>query len=228
MNLQTTANENPSRLDPDLVLKHVPLARRRVKAGQHIFRAGQPFHALHFVHVGFVKSTISSDDGREKVTGFHSRGELLGLESLGMTTHACDAIALDDGEVWEIQYADLLAACVRLPALQRGLAATLAAEIRVERGWMLTLGTLSAEQRVAALLLEFGARSQAMGYSGTHFVLRVTRAEIGSFLDLKVETVTRAITQLGERGLIDAQRREIRIKDAAKLRQLLAVPARTH
>lgn len=215
-------------LYPYLVLQTVSVSRRRILAGQHVYRAGQPFHSLHFLNAGFVKSTIASADGREKVTGFHMRGELLGLESLGMAAHACDAIALDDGEVWEVQYGDLLAACARTPALQRGLAAALAAEIRVERSWMLAFGTLGAEQRVAALLLDLGARLHALGFSATHFLLRMTRAEIGSFLGLQLETVTRAMTQLDERGLIDVQRREIRILAPQGLRELISVPARTH
>lgn len=210
------------------MLQHVQVSRRRVRTGEHIYRAGQPFHTLHFVNAGFVKSTIASPDGREKVTGFHMRGELLGLESLGMSEHACDAVALDDGEVWEVQYGDLLAACARTPALQRGFAAALSAEIRSERGWMLSVGTLGAEQRVAALLLELGARLHLLGYSALRFVLRMTRAEIGSFLGLQLETVTRAMTQLHERGLIEVQRRDIRIVDVEGLRDLISTPARSH
>ncbi len=214
--------------DADLVLQGVPVSRRQVRAGQHVYRAGQPFQSVHFLNAGFVKSTIASADGREKVTGFHMRGDLLGLESLGMTAHACDAIALDDGEVWEVEYGDLLAACARAPALQRGLTAALASQIRLERGWTLSLGTLNAEQRVATLLLELGARLFLLGFSATHFVLRMTRAEIGSFLGLQLETVTRALTQLDERGLIDVQRRDIRILEVQGLNDLISVHARSH
>lgn len=215
-------------LDAELMLRHVPVARRRMHAGQHIYHAGQALTVLYFVNAGFVKSSIASADGREKVTGFHMRGELLGLESLGMATHACDAVALEDGEIWEVNYGDLLAACARTPALQRGFAAALAAEIRLERNWTLSLNTLSAEQRVATLLLELGARLHDLGFSPTHFVLRMTRAEIGSFLGLQLETVTRAMTQLHERGLIEVRRREIRLLDTQGLRGLIGLPARTH
>jgi len=214
--------------DAELMLQCVPVARRRMHAGQHIFHAGQPLTVLHFVNAGLVKSSIASADGREKVTGFHMRGELLGLESLGMETHACDAVALEDGEIWEVSYGDLLAACARTPALQRGFAAALAAEIRMERNWTLSLNTLSAEQRVATLLLEFGARLHELGFSQTHFVLRMTRAEMGSFLGVQLETVTRAMSQLQERGLIEVRRREIRLLDPQGLRDLICIPTRTH
>lgn len=215
-------------LDADLMLRCVPVSRRRMQAGQHVYYAGQPLTVLYFVNAGFVKSSIASADGREKVTGFHMRGELLGLESLGMSTHACDAVALEDGEIWEVNYGDLLTACSHTPALQRGFAAALAAAIRIERNWTLALNTLSAEQRVAALLLELGDRLHEQGFSRTHFVLRMTRAEIGSFLGLQLETVTRAMTQLQERGLVEVRRREIRLLDPRALRDLMCVPARTH
>jgi len=217
-----------SGIPAELLLKHVKVTRRRVSAGEYIFRAGSECAELNLVHSGCIKSTIASADGREKVTGFHMRGELIGLESLGMNAHTCDAIALDDGEVWEFGYAELLSACARSVALQRGFANALAAEIRSERNWMLAVGTLGAEQRVAALLLELGERLLALGYSGTHFLLRMTRAEIGSFLGLQLETVTRALTQLCERGLIEVQRRDIRILDVAALRALINCASRLH
>lgn len=215
-------------LDSERVLRQVAVSRRRVRAGHHVYRAGQPFRSVHFLRAGFVKSTISSSDGREKVTGFHMRGALLGLESLGMPAHACDAIALEDVEVWEVDYEELLAVCARTPELQREFAATLSSEIRVERNWMLSVGTLSAEQRVAALLLDFGARLRDQGFSATHFLLRMSRAEIGSFLGLQIETVTRALTQLAARGLLDVKRREIRIEDEQGLGAFVQLPLRSH
>lgn len=215
-------------ISPRLVLQTVAITRRQVSGGQHIYRAGDDFQALHLLNSGFAKSTLASPDGREKVTGFHMRGELLGLESIGTAAHACDAVALDDAEVWRIEYADLLSACSRHPELQRELTATLAAQIRFERNWMLSWGTLCAEQRVAMLLLELGERLHALGFSATHFLLRMTRAEIGSFLGLQLETVTRAMTLLDQRGLIAVLRRDIRILEPESLREMIAVPSRTH
>lgn len=217
-----------SAIDASLIEQYVPFVRRRIRGGQHVYRAGQPCQALHLVHAGLFKSMIASEDGREKVTGFHLRGALLGLESFGRGEHVCDAVALDDGEVWEIDSAAFLAACARHPELQHAFASALAGEILLERRWMLTVGTLGAEQRVAALLLDLGERLHALGFSATRFVLRMTRAEIGSFLGLKLETVTRAMTTLFGRGLIGVKRREIDIVDAEGLRKLIAVPMRTH
>lgn len=202
--------------------------RRQLRAGQAVYRAGENFHVVYFLQAGCVKTVIAAADGRERVTGFHLRGELLGMEALGSTGHSCDAIALEDGEVWEIPVEQLFAACASDPQLQRALTATLAAEIRSGRGWMLAAGTLGATQRVAALLLELGRREAALGYSASHLVLRMTRADIGSLLGLTLETVTRALTQLKDSGLISVERRDIVLRDRAQLEQLVATPARLH
>jgi CRP/FNR family transcriptional regulator len=198
---------------------HVPVVQRRLEAGQHLYRAGQPFHALYLVHAGFLKTSVVSEDGREQVTGFRMRGDLMGVESIGMPAHTCDAIALDMSGVWELPYPEILNACARLPALQEQLTAALAAEIRNDRSWMLAVGTLSAEQRVAAFLLDVAARHEALGFSARHFVLRMSRADIGSFLALKHETVTRALTRMCAQGCIAIQWREVRILDAGALRE---------
>lgn len=215
-------------LDASLLMRHVPIARHRVHAGDYIHRAGQPLNALYLVHAGVAKTVLAAADGRERVTGFAMRGDLVGGDSLGRATHVGDAIALEDGEVWEVPVTALMAACEREPALAQGLAATLANDLRVEREWMLATATLGAEQRVAQWLVDLGERQQARGFSATHFVLRATRAEIGSFLGLKLETVTRAMTSLAERGLIAVERRDVRLLDTQGLRALVAEPARVH
>jgi CRP/FNR family transcriptional regulator len=207
---------------------HVPVLRRKLTPGQYLYRAGQPFNALFLVHAGFLKTCLVAEDGREQVTGFRMRGELLGVESIGLKMYTCDVIALDTSEVWELSYPAVLNACARIPELQAQLTAALATEIRSDRSWMLALGTLSAEQRVAAFLLDVAARHEALGFSNRHFVLRMSRADIGSFLALKHETVTRALTHLSAQGCISVQWREVRVLDAARLRRTIGVGARVH
>lgn len=207
---------------------HVPVLQRKLEAGQYLYRAGQPFHALYLVHTGFLKTSVISEDGREQVTGFSMRGDLMGVESIGMPTHSCDAVALDTSGVWELPYPEMLVACARMPELQAQLTAALAAEIRSDRSWMLAVGTLSAEQRVAAFLLDVAARHEALGFSARHFVLRMSRADIGSFLALKHETVTRALTRLTQQGCIAIEWREVRILDAGALRETIHVDPRLH
>lgn len=203
----------------EALLKGLPLRRRLVKAKQHIFRAGQPRHSLYLVHSGVFKTTVIADDGREKVTGFRLRGDLLGLDSLDMPVHACDAVALDVGEVWELPVEQLRR---DVPDFEARLTAALAGEIRRDWSWMLAVSTLSAEQRVVAFLLDMASRLAALGFSPRQMLLRMTRADVGNFLSLQLETVVRALSRLQAGGLIAIDGREIRIEDAEGLRALMA------
>ncbi|HEY0662224.1 MAG TPA: helix-turn-helix domain-containing protein, partial [Lysobacter sp.] len=193
--------------------------RRRLRRKQTLFRSGQPCHSLFLIHAGFFKTCLISADGREKITGFRMRGDLLGIDALDMPTYACDVIALDVGEVWELPVAMLRD---RLPDFQERLTALLAGEIRRDWGWMLALGTLTADQRVIAFLLDFAARLERLGFSARCLMLHMTRAELGNFLSLQLETVTRALSRLQAQGLIGVERREIRIEDPAGLRTAMA------
>jgi len=193
--------------------EHVPVLRHRLEAGDHLYRCGQPFRAIYLIRSGSVKTCELAEDGREQVTGFRMRGELVGVEAIGLTTHVCDVVALETSEIWELPYPPVITACLRIPELQKRLTEALATEIRRDRSWMLALGTLTAEQRVAAFLLDVGARYEAMGFSGRHFILRMSRADMASYLALKHETVSRALAQLSGANCITVQRREIRIVD---------------
>jgi len=207
---------------------YVQLVRRKLAAGQHVYRAGQPFHAIFLVHAGFLKTCELSEDGRERVTGFRMRGDLVGVESIGLAHYSCDVVALDDTEIWELPYPAVMLACLRMPDLQTRLTAALAEEIRNDRAWMLALGTLSAEQRVAVFLLDMAERHVRLGFSPRHFLLRMGRADIASFLGLKHETVTRALSKLDRLQCIQVQRREIRVLDSDGLRQLAGQAACMH
>jgi len=201
----------------DLV-RGMPLRHRKLRAKQYVFRAGQPRHALYLVHAGMFKTCVASADGRQRITGFQLRGDLLGMDALDLPGHACDAVSLDVGEVWELPYAQL---CACVPGFQWQLTALLAGEIRRDWRWMLALGSLSAEQRVIAFLFDLGARFQTLGFSGERLVLRMTRADLGNFLGLQLETVTRAPSHLQARGLIGVPPPAIPLVDREGLRRVL-------
>lgn len=204
--------------DMEELLRGIPLRHRKLKAKEYVFHAGQPRQSLFLVHAGFFKTCLVSADGREKITGFRMRGDMLGLDSLGIGTYACDAIALDIGEVWELPYSDL---CGSLPEFEQRITSFLAAEIRRDWNWMLTLATLSADQRVASFLLDMATKLGSLGFSRQHMTLRMTRADLGSFLALKLETVTRALSRLQDKGLIAVQGKEITLCDTASMNDLL-------
>jgi len=208
--------------DMETLFMGLRMQRRQVKARQYLFRTGQPRHALFLIHAGSFKTCVLSEDGREKITGFRMRGDLLGIDALDIPSYACDAIALDYGEVWELPTAQMR---LQFPEFQERLTAELAREIRRDWSWMLALGTLTAEQRVISFLLDLAQRLQERGFSARDLVLRMTRAELGNFLALQLETVTRALSHLHAQGLIGVACREIRIDDPVALRGRLACDA---
>lgn len=226
-NPQPPQGETLSGLDIAQLQKYVVVTRRKVRAGQYLYRNGQPFRALHLVHAGFLKTCELSEDGREQVTGFRMRGDLLGVESIGLAMHICDAVALDDAEIWELPYPPVLDALKHVPELQVRLATALAEEIRRDRVWMLAIGTLPAEQRVAAFLLDIAGRLARLGFSTRHFILRMGRADIASFLALKHETVSRALSHLERLNYIEVLRREVKLLDIPRLRACVGTPCTT-
>ena len=203
----------------ETLVQGLSLRRRVLRAKQHVFRAGQPQQALYLVHAGVFKTHLVTADGREKITGFRLRGDLLGLDSLDMPCHACDAVSLDVGEVWELPVAQLRE---QLPDFQDRLTAALAGEIRRDWSWMLAVATLNAEQRVVAFLLDLAGRFEQMGFSPRQVLLRMTRGDLGSFLSLKLETVVRALSNLQAIGLIAIDGREISLLDRDGLQAILA------
>ena len=212
-------------IDIEAIREHAPVRRCKHAAGQSVYRAGQPFHAIHLVHAVSYKTCELADDGREQVTGFRMRGDLIGMESIGLKTNAGDVIALESSETLELPYPAVLRACRHVPELQACLTAALAAEIRGDRSWMLMLGSLAAERRVAAFLLDVAARYARLGYSAKHFILRMSRIDMASFLAIKHETVSRALSHLHDMSYIDVQRREVRVLDVDGLRSMARMNA---
>lgn len=195
--------------------------RRRLKRGADLYRAGAPLAALYAIRSGFMKSCVLNDDGREQVAGFHMAGDLLGLDAIGGGSHTCDTVALEDTEVCEIPFASLEQLSRELPSLQHQLHRIMSREIVRDYGVMLLLGSMSAEERLAAFLLNLAQRFAARGYSPSEFRLRMTREEIGSYLGLKLETVSRTLSAFQERGLIGVRQKQVRILDAPGLKAVL-------
>jgi CRP/FNR family transcriptional regulator len=201
--------------------------RRKLARGEALFSAGDRFGAVYAVRLGFLKSVVSASDGREQVTGFHMAGELVGLDGISTQTHACDVVALEDSELCVIPYARLADLAATVPMLGMQLHKVMSREIVREHGVMLLLGSMHAEERLAAFLLNLSQRFEQRGYSRSEFVLRMTRAEIGSFLGLKLETVSRLFSRFAQLGLIEVSHKHVRIVDRAGLRSLVTGQAAT-
>ena len=207
--------ENLDRLDS------LVASRRAVPRGDALFRAGESFQSLFAVRTGFFKTCVSSEDGRDQVTGFQMAGELLGLDGIGTDSHTCDAVALEDSQVCVIPYAELEDLSREFSELQHQFHKIMSREIVREQGVMLLLGSMRAEERLAAFLLNLTQRLQARGFSASSLILRMTREEIGSYLGLKLETVSRTFSKFQDDGMLDVKQRQIRILDQDKLQGLV-------
>lgn len=200
-------------------LDQLYFGRRRVAAGAALYEAGQEFSHLYAVRSGTFKTGLLLPDGREQVTGFRLAGELLGLDGVAHGRHASCAHALEDAEVCAIPYAALTRLATEVPALQTALGRLMAREIVQEHQLMVVLGSMNAEERLATFLLDLSRRLQARGWSASEFHLRMSRAEIGSYLGLTLETVSRTFRSFQQRGLLAVDKRHIRILDLAGLQQ---------
>jgi len=199
-------------------------SRRKLKRQQTLYRAGDPFHALYAVCSGFFKTEILLEDGREQVTGIHMTGDILGMDGIGTGAHACHAVALDSSQVCVIPFDELERFSREVPGLQRNFHKMMSYRLVRDQGLMTLLGTMSAEERMAAFLLTLSQRFTSRGFSPAEFHLRMTREEIGQCLGLKLETVSRTLSRMQEDGLITVQQKHIRILDAKRLKKIFAHP----
>ncbi|MGQ0509776.1 MAG: helix-turn-helix domain-containing protein [Betaproteobacteria bacterium] len=204
-------------------MEHVVYARRRVRRGEALFSAGDAFNAVYAVRVGFFKSSVVDREGREQVTGFFMGGELLGMDGVGTGSYNGAAIALEDSEVCVMPFALVEEMAREVPALQRHLHSVLSREIVRDHGVMMLLGSMRAEERLATFLLNLSRRFTRRGYSASDFHLRMTREELGSYLGLKLETVSRLFSKFQEDGLLEVNQKHVRIRDSEALEALLAV-----
>ncbi len=188
-------------------------ATRSVKRGDTLYRAGDAFHSIYAVRAGSFKTVVMHRDGREHVTGFQIPGEALGLDGVGAGQHSCDAIALEDSAVCIIPFAQLEVICREVKPMQHHIYQMMSSEIVRESSQMMLLGTMSAEQRVATFLLNLSRRFKARGFSAAEFHLRMTREEIGCYLGMKLETVSRMFSKFQRERLVHANGKTIRIVD---------------
>jgi CRP/FNR family transcriptional regulator len=195
--------------------------KRTFKRGEYLYRCGEQFRALYAIRTGFFKTQVLHEDGREQVTGFQMPGEIIGMDAISTDAHTCDAVALDDGEICEIPFTRLEELSRELPVLQRHLHKIMSREIVRDQGIMMLLGSMRAEERLAAFLLNLSQRFSARGYSPNASQLRMTRQEIGSYLGLKLETVSRTFSHFQEHGLLSVKVREVEIMDVLRLRSLV-------
>ncbi len=193
--------------------------RPAVKRGRPLFRAGEKFTSLYAIRSGFFKTCVTSEDGRDQVTGFQMAGEIMGLDGVAGDQHTCDAIALEDSEVCVLPFGRMEEISREVKALQHHVHKIMSGEIVREHGVMQLLASMKAEERLAAFMLNLVQRLHVLGFSRSDFILRMTREEIGSYLGLTLETVSRTFSKFADLGLITVDQRHIRILDSDALQR---------
>lgn len=184
---------------------------RHVRQGDCLYRAGDPFSCVYTIRAGSFKTVFLPAWGKAYISGFYMTGDTLGMDGVCQESYRCDAVALEDSVVCVLSFQLLEALCREIKSLQHGLHRMFSAEIVRESQQMMLLGNMSAEQRVATFLLSVAERHRERGYSGTSFVLRMTREDIGSFLGLTLETVSRAMSAFQHDGLLAVRGKSIEL-----------------
>lgn len=190
---------------------------RRLQTGETLYSEGSRFRYLYAIRSGTFKSAVLTPAGGEQVTAFHFAGDLLGVDGLARGVHASNVTALEDAEICLVPYTRLTAASEGGHELQQTVARIMSRELVRDHGLIMLLGTMSAEARLAAFLLNLSKRMKARGYSATEFHIRMTRSEIASHLGMKVETVSRTFTAFEQRLWIRVNRKHVRILDLGGL-----------
>lgn len=194
--------------------------RRVVHMGDTIYQAGERFGNLYILNSGFFKIVNLSADGREQVVGLKFRGDWLGFDGIAGGRYSCDAVSMDTGEVWVVSYEALLAACITRPELLQVLHAAMSREISHDRDSLMSVCTLPADARVADFLRYWAESLAKRGMRADEITLRMTRAEIGNYLGMTLESVSRALSRLARDNVIGFAtkgRRDVQIPDVGAL-----------
>ena len=196
--------------------------RRRLERDEALYKMGDPFRNLYAVRFGHFKTYQINAAGESQITGFQMAGELLGMDAISGDRHHCDAVALEDSEVCEIPFAHLEELFGEVPALLRHFHRIMSQEITREQNVMLLLGNMRAEQRFAVFLINLSARYAARGYSATRFQLRMSREDIGNYLGLTIESISRLLSRFKKLGLVQVDKREVELLEPARLKAMAA------
>lgn len=203
--------EDLDRLDR-IIQRSKPLQK-----GDLLYREGAPFESIYAVRSGAVKAFRTTGDGREQVTGFYFPGEILGMDGISSGSHASSARALETSAICAIPFESLERLSTHLPGLQRHLFQLLSREITEDQLLITLLSKNAAEERVATLLLSISRRNARRLLSATQFRLPMSRIDIGNYLGLTVETISRVFTRLQKGGVLAVDNKEIHVLDAEAL-----------
>ncbi|MEN8213383.1 MAG: fumarate/nitrate reduction transcriptional regulator Fnr [Pseudomonadota bacterium] len=195
-----------------IVYRNTPYHR-----GDLLYKQGERFRGLFVVKSGSVKGFYEDRDGMQHVVGFFLPGEIIGLEAIHSGYHNCTASVMETTAACEVPFEQLESLTAEVPGLQHQLLRLLSKEVHNDCGMVALLGNNSAEQRVAAFLVSLSSRYHSRGLSSMEFNLSMSRAEIASYLGLAVETVSRTFSRFQEKGLLEVERKNIKLLDSEAL-----------
>lgn len=194
--------------------------RIRIPKGSALFHLGDKSEAVYGIRSGSLKTQLEDASGQVQITGFLLPGEIIGMDGLLENIQVSHAVALEDSEVCVIRIDDLDMLSQHIPALHQQLRRLMSKEINRSHQLVMSLGSLRSEQRLAAFLINLSQRLAMLGYSSTEFVLRMSREEIGNYLGLTLETVSRLFSRFAREGVLHIQQRQVQIIDMQTLRTL--------
>lgn len=207
--------------DTDLSTLDTLVKKRKIlKRGEFLFREGKPFQAIYAVRTGSIKTSMLADDGRNQITGFHDLGKVLGLDAVVTGTYNCEAVAMETTAICEVPFTNFEELCKKIPELQQKMLEIMSLEILDNRDLMLLLGKMTAEERLAACLLNMAKSAETPPSSSSRVNLSMSRSDIGNYLGMAEETVCRILTRFQEEGLITIQRRQITLNDVSQLKSV--------
>ncbi len=198
--------------------------RVRVEKGDALYRHGEKLNALFALRLGSIKTQLEEQGGQVQITGFFLPGDIIGLDGMIEGAHSSTAIAMEDSEVCVVRMEEIDEISRYVPSLQHQVRRLMSKEIGRSHQVLLALGSMRSEQRLAAFLLNLSQRLSALGYSSTDFIMRMSREEIGNYLGLTLETVSRLFSRFAREGLIRVNQREVRILDLIALNELVGKP----
>lgn len=196
--------------------------RRRVLRDEYLYQMDDPFKNLYAIRFGHFKTLQINPSGEQQITGFQMAGELLGMDAISAEKHHCNAVALEDSEVCEIPFHRLEELFGEVPALLHHFHRIMSQEIMREQNVMLLLGNMRAEQRFAAFLVNLSSRYAARGYSATNFQLRMSREDIGNYLGLTIESVSRLLSRFKKLDWLKVDKRDVELLNHSKLKAIAA------
>ena len=194
--------------------------RKPLQKNEYLFHGGDQFHSLYAVRSGSIKTYSESEQGDEQITGLYLPGELLGLDAIHDNHHPCSAIALETTSLCEIPFDTLEDLSKAIPSLHHQLLRIMSKEIASDQTLLMLMAQKNAEERLAAFLVNLSSRLKQRNFSATEFYLSMSRKDIGNYLGLTIETISRTFSRFQSEGLLNTQRKYVQITELERLKEI--------